>query len=185
ERSGAVYRVDPEAAALEVAARGERDGEPEDRGLQLRLGDELADLGTAGLAVGACLGDRPDDDLRPHEGRGAEELAVTLVSLRVGLDDRVARGDREERVVRARDLPRARREQAVRAEQLDVTLARGLQLLPEGLRLRDELPRDVDDLRVARDLRDLGREVRVGLRDRVAGDGDALGRSARRHGSPQ
>src|SRR3954466_885724 len=54
-------------------------------------------------------------------------------------------------------------------------LARGLQLLPEGLSLRGELPRDVDALGVARDLRDLGREVRVALADRVARDLDATG----------
>src|SRR3954447_21291239 len=105
ERAVALDLVDPEAAALQVAARGEPDGEPEDRRLDLRLGDELAHLGAAPLFVLARRGDGVDDDLRRDVRRGAEELAVPVVRLLVGLDDRVARGDREERVVRARDLP--------------------------------------------------------------------------------
>src|SRR4029079_5982653 len=81
--------------------------------------------------------------------------------------------DREERVVRARVLERRRIEQPVRAEQLRA-LAGRLQLLPEGLSLGRELPRDVDDLRVARDLRDRRREVRRLLADRVTRDVDTV-----------
>ena len=145
-------------------------GKPRIDALQLRLRDVLPHLGARCLAVGACLGDGTDDDLRRDVRREPEELAVAVVRLEVGLDDRTLRVVREGRVVRARDLPGARGEQAVRAEQLDVALARGLQLLAERLRLRGELPRDVDALVVARDLRDLRREVRVCLADRVADD---------------
>ena len=121
----------------------------------------------------ARLRDRERVDLRRNVRRRSEVLAVAVVRLDVGQDCRVRRTDREERVVRARDLP-VRREEAVRAEQGDVALAGRLQLLAERLGLRSELPRDVDTLGVGRDLRDHGREVRSLLADRVPGDGHAV-----------
>src|SRR6476661_7810155 len=109
--------------------------------LELRLRDQLADRGTRGLAVPglAGRGDRVRFDLRSDVRRGAEVLAVPTVRIRERLHDRVVRVDREERVVRAADLP-VRREEAVRAEQLDAGLACGLELLAEGLGLRSKLP---------------------------------------------
>ena len=94
----------------------------------------------------------------------------------VRLDHRIRGLDREERVVHVRaDAREQRIEEAVGAHQLDAPLAGLLHLLPERLPLRRQLPRDVDELRVARDLRDQRREVRLLLADAVTGGGDAAG----------
>src|SRR5262249_60685176 len=71
--------------------------------------------------------------------------------------------ERRERVV----------EEAVGAHENDAALARGSQLLAERLALRRQLPRDVDELRVARDPRDQRGEVRLLLADAVPVDRDA------------
>src|SRR5439155_19693077 len=127
-----------------------------------RLRDLLPHRGAGRLAVTGLArpGDGTDDDLSRHVRRKTEELPVALVGLDVGRDDRVGGVVREGRVVRARDLPDTRGEQAVRAEQLDVALAGRLQLLAKRLGQWSTLPRDVDPLVVVRDLGDRRREVR-------------------------
>src|SRR2546421_2160726 len=118
--------VDPESGRqLHLAVLLERNPEPEDRGLQVRLRDLLPYRlpGRRAVTGLAGPGDGPNDNLRRHVRRQSEELAVATVRLHVGLDDFIRRVVRERRVVRAGDLPHARSEQAVRSEQLDVALA--------------------------------------------------------------
>src|SRR5438067_6270177 len=163
--------VDAEHATADVAALREADGEAEQRLLDVRLRDLPADLRAGGLAVLAGPVDRPADDLRRDVARRAEEVAVAAVRSHVRLDRRVGRLHREERVVHAGQALELRREEAVGAHQLDAALARLPQLLTERLSLRRELPRDVDELRVARDLRDQGGEVGLLLADAVTRGG--------------
>src|SRR5438270_1683219 len=168
--------VDAEGAAPEVAALREADGQPEQGALQLRLRDLLADLGAGRLAVLARPVDRTADDLSRDVARSAEVVARAAVPRLVRLDHRIRRLDREERVVDVRPDAREQRvEEAVGAHQLDARLAGLLHLLPERLPLRRQLPRDVDELRVARDLRDQRREVRLLLAHAVTRGGDAAG----------
>src|SRR5207249_11944393 len=92
-------------------------------------------------------------DLRRGIRRGAEVLAVPAVSPLEAGDDLRLRVQREVRVVHVRaDAGERRVVEAVRSHQLDVALARCLHLVPERLTLRGQLPRDVDELRVAGDL---------------------------------
>src|SRR5439155_15875435 len=128
-----------------------------------------------GRAVLAGPVDRTRDDLRRHVARSAEELGA-LVGL---LEDRNPwiRGiQREERVVHVVPEPGEQWiEEAVRAHQLGARAAEALHLPAERLALRRQLPRQVDELRVARDLVDDRREVRQLLADAVTAYGHALG----------
>src|SRR5580765_3543983 len=167
--------VDPELATLEVAVLRERDGEAEER-LSLRdrrRGDVLPNLRAGDLAVCAGLGDSLHRDGCRNARRGAEELAVTAVGLLERGHLRRLRVHGEEGVVRTGDLEGRRIEETVRAEEL-CALAGRLELLPEALRLGGQLPRDVDVLHAAADLRDLRRVVGSRLADRVAVDRDSL-----------
>src|SRR5438034_3999050 len=94
--------VDTEPAALQVAALGEADGKTEERRLEVRLRDPLADLCAGRLAVLARLVDRAADDLRGDVAGSAEEVAVPAVRGLVRLDRLVRRLHREERVVHVR-----------------------------------------------------------------------------------
>jgi hypothetical protein len=118
--------------------------------------------------------DRAGDDLRRHVAGSAEELGA-LVGLLEGLHPRIRRVHREERVVHVRPEAREERiEETVGSHQLDVVPAQALHLLTEGLALRRQLPGEVHELRVARDLVDDRGEVRLLLADAVARDADAL-----------
>src|SRR5919204_268687 len=170
--------VDAERLLHHVAVLVETDRKAEQRGLlrDLRLLDLRPDLGTARRPVLARPVDRTDDDLRRDVARRAEELRVASVDLCERLDPLVLRVEREERVVDVRAQTRERGiEESVRAHQLDAPAAEALHLLAERLALRRQLPRQVDDVDVARDLVDDRREVGLLLADAVTSDRDALG----------
>src|SRR5213083_1336149 len=101
--------VDTEPAALQVAALGEADGETEERRLEVRLRDPLADLCAGRLAVLARLVDRAADDLRGNVAGSAEVIAASAVGRLVRLDHRIGRLNREERVVHVRPDAREQR----------------------------------------------------------------------------
>src|SRR5919197_3481871 len=170
--------VDAERLLDHVAVPVELDGQAEQRALDgdVRPLDLPANLRAGGLAVLARAVDRPGDDLRRHVARGAEELRVAAVALLEGRDAPIRRVDGEERVVDV--VPQAREqriEETVGAHQLHTAPAEGLHLLAEGLPLRGQLPRQVDELGVPRDLVDDRREVRLRLADAVTRNADALG----------
>src|SRR5205085_5118532 len=168
--------VDAERLLDHVAVLVEGDGQPEQRGrdADVRLLDLRANLGAGGRAVLAGTVDRARDDLRRHVSRGAEELGAVVDPLE-GRNPLVRRVQREERVVHVVPEPcELRIEEAVGAHQLGAAPAEALQLLAERLGLRRQLPWQVDELGIARDLVDDRREVRLLLADAVTADGDAL-----------
>src|SRR5689334_12243814 len=173
ERPAGGCLPDAELTALDVALSVETDVQAEHRLLQVGLADLGAHLGTRGLAVLARTVDRAADDLRRDIARRAEELRIAAVRLLEGLHDRMGAARRERRGVDAAERRERVVEEAVGAHQDDAALTRGPHLVAERLALRRQLPRDVHELRVARDLRDQRREVRLLLADAVTRDGDA------------
>ena len=164
---------DAELTAGDVAHGVELDVEPEQGLLQIRLPNLSSNLATGRLAVLAGTLDRAADHLGGNVAGSAEELGIPAVGLLEGLDDRMRPAGRERRGVHAAERGERVVEQAVGAHQVDAALPCRPHLLAERLALRRQLPRDVDDLRVARDLRDQRREVRLLLADAVTRDGDA------------
>src|SRR5438128_284276 len=132
-------------------------------------------LGAGGRAVRAGPVDRACDHLRRHVARSAEELGGMVDGLE-GRNPLVRRVQREERVVHV--VPETGEqwiEEAIGAHQLRAGPAEALHLLAEGLALGRQLPRQVDELGVPRDLVDQRREVRLLLADAVTTNGHALG----------
>src|SRR6266480_7716636 len=174
----ALHRVvDPERLLDHVAVLVEGDGKTEQRrcDADVRLLDLRTNLRAGRRAVFAGPVDRARDDLRRHVARCTEELRALVDGLE-GRDPLVRRIVGEERVVH--DVPESseqRIEEAVGAHQLGAGPALAFHLLAESLTLRRQLPREVDELGVPRDLVDQRREVRLLLTDAVTTDGYALG----------
>src|SRR5580765_8820093 len=157
---------------ITVAVEAERN--PDQRRLGGDSGgpDRCPDLRPRRRARLARAVDRGGSDLRGRVRRCTEVLAVAAVLLLEARDDLGLRIQREVRVVDVRsDTGERRIEEAVRPHQLDASLAGSLHLVAERLTLRRQLPGDVDDLRVTRELRNQRREVRLLLADAVSSDG--------------
>ena len=120
--------------------------------------------------------DRGGVDPHRRVRREPERLGLALVGLRERLVHRVRRIDREARHVGAVSLELARGVNSVGSHHDGVLRRAGtvrLELIGERLRLGCLLPRDVDELRIARDRRDQRREVVDVLGDVVASSVDA------------
>src|SRR5919204_3730960 len=163
--------IDAEWTLHHVAVPVETDWEAQQRRRRAdpRPLDLRSNLSAGRLAVLAGPVDRARDDLRRHVARSAEELGLAVVALREGRDPLVLRVQREERVVDVRAESGERGiEETVGAHQPHAASAESLHLLAESLALRRQLPREIDELRVARDLVDQRREVGLLLADPVA-----------------